>query len=156
VVTLGIHAVLSVPLVGGGNSIGAIKVYATQVDVFDDRAERVLELFSRQAAVLLANSLILADAHRINTRLTEALQSRDIIGRAKGIILARGAADETEALAMLVTASQRSGTKLRDVAHRLVTATTERPPAELMGPPTPAPEPAARHALLVAAQQQTG
>ena len=129
--TLGVRSVLSVPLAADGTSIGAIKVYSDQPGAFDGRAEQVLELFARQAAVLLVNTLTLADAHRTNTQLSEALQKRDLIGQAKGILLARGAADDTEATAMLTTAAQHSNTKLHDVARQLVTSTIERTTRDL-------------------------
>jgi GAF domain-containing protein len=124
VTPLGVRAVLSVPLVAGGTGLGAIKVYSDQPGSFDDRADRVLELFARQAAVLLANTITLADAHRTNSQLTEALHHRDVIGQAKGILLARGAVDDTEAFAMLITASQRGNVKLYEVARRLVASVT--------------------------------
>lgn len=129
--TLGIRSVLSVPLAAGGTSIGAIKVYSDQPGAFDDRAEQVLELFACQAAVLLVNTLTLADARRTNTELGEALQKRDLIGQAKGILLARGAVDDAEATAMLITAAQHSDTKLHDVAAQLIASTTERTTPDL-------------------------
>lgn len=129
--SLGVSSVLSVPLAAGGTSIGAIKVYSGRPRAFDERAEQVLELFARQAAVLLVNTLTLADAQRTNSELTEALQKRDLIGQAKGILLARGAVDDTEATAILITAAQRSRTKLHDVARQLIASTTERPARDL-------------------------
>ena len=120
VAEVGVRSMLSVPLTAAGSSIGAIKVYATEPRVFDDRAAHVLELFARQAAILLANAQTLADARRTNVQLTDALETRDVIGQAKGILLARGAADDESAFALLVTASQRTNTKLHEVARRLV------------------------------------
>ena len=117
---VGVRAMLSVPLVTAESSIGAIKVYAVEPGVFDARAARLLELFARQAAILLANAQTLADARRTNVQLTDALQDRDVIGQAKGILLAQGAADDEAAFALLVAASQRTGTKLHEVARQLV------------------------------------
>lgn len=107
---------------GGRGDQGALDAAAA----FDTRAERVLELFARQAAILLANTLTLADARRTNTQLTDALQNRDVIGQAKRILLARGAADDRAAFAMLITASQRSNLKLRVVARQLASTVTSR------------------------------
>jgi len=120
VADVGVRAMLSVPLLAAGTSIGAIKVYATEPEAFDARAEHVLQLFARQAAILLANAQTLADARRTNDQLTDALETRDVIGQAKGILLARGAADDESAFALLVTESQRTNTKLHEVARRLV------------------------------------
>jgi hypothetical protein len=47
---------LSVPLVTSGAAIGAIKVYSGQPAAYNARAERLLELFARQAAILLSNT----------------------------------------------------------------------------------------------------
>jgi len=117
---VGVRSMLSVPLVAGGAGIGAIKVYSSQPSAYEGRAEHVLELFARQAAILLANAQTLTDARQVNTQLTDALQSRDVIGQAKGILLARGAVDDRAAFAMLVNASQQANTKLHAVARQLV------------------------------------
>ena len=116
----GVRSMLSSPLVAGPDCVGAIKVYSTEPAAFDARAAHVLALFARQAAVLLANVQTLTDARRTSQQLTEALQTRDVIGQAKGILLARGAADDQAAFAALVTLSQQSCTKLHHVARDLV------------------------------------
>jgi GAF domain-containing protein len=121
---VGVRSMLSVPLVAAGNGLGAIKVYSALPAAFDDRAERLLQLFAQQAAVLLANTQTLADACRTNRRLTDALEHRDVVGQAKGILLAQGAADDQAAFAILVAASQHANTKLHTVARQLVDAVT--------------------------------
>jgi GAF domain-containing protein len=123
---LGVRAMLSVPLVTGGRSTGAIKVYSTTPDGYDERDEHLLRLFAEQAAILLANSQSLADARKLSTDLTHALDNRDVIGQAKGALIAQGAANDEAAFAMLVSASQRTQTKLHDVARQLMTSVSER------------------------------
>jgi GAF domain-containing protein len=126
VVEVGVRSVLSVPLVAAGARLGAIKVYSAEPAAFDERAERLLELFAQQAAILLANIQTLADASRTNLQLTSALENRDVIGQAKGILLAQGAADDAAAFAMLVSASQHTNTKLHTIAQQLVRSVTSR------------------------------
>ena len=129
VAELGVRAVLSAPLLTQdagttqGSGIGAIKVYSAQPNIYDRRAEQLLKLFARQAAILLANSQTLSDARRLSAELTRALNNRDIIGQAKGVLIAQGAADEQAAFQMLVSASQRSNTRLHDLARQLVAST---------------------------------
>lgn len=130
---LGVRAMLSVPLVTTDTSVGAIKVYSRQKDAYDARAERVLSLFAQQAAALLANMVALSDARRLSTQLTDALQGRDVIAQAKGILMAQGARDEQAAFAFLVTASRRSNLKLQEVARHLIDSVVSRPHS----PPTP-------------------
>lgn len=131
---LGVRSVLSVPLVLNGTSIGAIKVYATRPYAYDERDEAVLALFANQAAILLVNSQTLTDARKLSADLTAALGSRDVIGQAKGVLIAQGAADEQVAFTMLVSASQRSHVKLHEVARQLIASVIDRrtaaPPAD--------------------------
>lgn len=126
VAELGIRSVLSIPLATAGTSVGAIKVYANQAYAYDTHTEDVMRLFAEQAAILLANVQTLADARRLSADLREALINRDIIGQAKGILIAQGAKDEQAAFAMLVSVSQRTQTKLAEVARQLVEAARHR------------------------------
>ncbi len=70
------------------SAIGAIKVYSGQPAAYNARAERLLELFARQAAILLSNTQALADARRLSAQLIEALNNRDIIAQAQGVPIA--------------------------------------------------------------------
>jgi GAF domain-containing protein len=128
VAELELRAILSVPLVTNGTAIGAIKVYSGQPTAYNARTEHVLELFARQAAILLGNTQALADARRLSTQLTQALNNRDMIGQAKGVLIAQGAASDQAAFAMLAAASQRSNTKLAEVARRVVASAVSRSP----------------------------
>ena len=114
------------PLAPSTGSVGAMKVYSRDRHAYDDHAEEILRLFAEQAAVLLANMLTLSDSRRLTAQLGEALQARDLIGQAKGVLMARGAADEEAAFALLVAASQRSHHRVHEVARRLVLATLDR------------------------------
>jgi GAF domain-containing protein len=117
---LGIKAVLSTPMLVTDRSIGAIKVYSRRPGAYDGQSELVLSLFAQQAAILLANAQSYQDAQELTANLKAALASRDLIGQAKGVLIARGARGEEDAFAMLITASQRANVKLREVAGRLV------------------------------------
>jgi GAF domain-containing protein len=88
VAELDLRAMLSVPLITSGTAIGAIKVYSDQPAAYNARAERLLELFARQAAILLSNTQALADARRLSAQLIEALNNRDIIAQAQGVLIA--------------------------------------------------------------------
>jgi GAF domain-containing protein len=125
-VALGMRAALSSPLVAGNLPLGAIKVYSDKPDAYDERSERLLSMFAAQAAILLANVQSYAKAQQLTEDLKEALRSRDVIGAAKGIVMARDGVDEEAAFATLVNVSQRENQKLRDVAEALVRSTVRR------------------------------
>lgn len=68
-------------------------------------------------------------------QLHRALESRDVIGQAKGILMEREGVHEDEALAMLETISQRTNVGLREVAILLIARTwTDRHPGEKLAP----------------------
>jgi AmiR/NasT family two-component response regulator len=52
-------------------------------------------------------------------RLGHALETRDVIGQAKGILMERFTVDDEEAFRLLVTSSQDTNMKLVDVARWL-------------------------------------
>ncbi len=123
---LGVRSVLSAPLVVGDESIGAMKVYCERPLNYGPHDEHVMRLLARQAAILLANAQSLAVARRLSRQLTEALSSRDVIARATGVLMARGAAGEEEAFATLAGAARRTGRPVQDVARALVSAVAAR------------------------------
>ena len=62
----------------------------------------------------------LAGSHERIDQLTEALETREVIAQAKGIIMAKEACDAEEAFAVLRRISQHTHRKLRDVAAEIV------------------------------------
>lgn len=125
---------VSAPMTAGGGAVGAIKVYSGHTSAYDAHAEQVLALFAEQAAILVANVLSHDIARRLNESLVEALRNRDVIGQAKGVLMAQGAADEDAAFGMLVSASQRSHQKLSEVARQLVASVVTRRQADPAAP----------------------
>jgi AmiR/NasT family two-component response regulator len=77
-----------------------------------DAAERIGELEAALQACLLHAE-----------HMDQALASRDVIGQAKGVIMAKTGKDPVAAFAELVDQSQRLSEKLRDVAQRIASAT---------------------------------
>jgi GAF domain-containing protein len=123
---LGLRASLSAPLVAGDVALGAIKVYADRPGAYDTPAERVLTMFAAQAAILLANVQSYERAQRLSDDLRGALRSRDLIGMAKGVLMARDGVDEDVAFVMLAGAAQREHKKLKDVAQAVVKSAGRR------------------------------
>jgi GAF domain-containing protein len=119
----GFHEVLSFALVADG-AAGALNLYSNAPGQFDAQDELVGALLADQAAVALTG------ARRVG-QLNEALTSRDLIGRAKGILMERFGLSDHGAFQMLVESSQTTNLKLVAVAQWLVDETEarhERPP----------------------------
>lgn len=116
----GYTAVLSVPLTAGEHTMGALNLYSRRADRFEPDARTVAQTFGAQAAIVCANAIAFAAAGLVQAQLEEALVSRDLIGQAKGILMARQKCDAEEAFDILRRASQRTNRKLRDVAREMV------------------------------------
>ena len=121
---LGMSSSLSVPLVVRDESIGAMKLYSSNPHQFTERDETTLSMFTQQASVVLRNVLDYDAAQVLGDQLKEALETRDVIGMAKGILIAQETIDEEAAFNMLRKASQHKNIKLRELARELVTNTT--------------------------------
>jgi len=117
---LGVHSVLSLPLLVPGRVVGAMNVYAHDKDAFSAEAVRLGELFAVPAAVSVVNAQLIADSQRLIGQLSEALSSRATIDQALGLMMALYGDTAEETFARLTAISRRSGRKLRVVAQELL------------------------------------
>ena len=72
-----------------GEPLGALNLYSKSSTGYDEAAEETALLFSQQAAVACANAEVYWRTYTLTEHLREALESRDVIGQAKGILMAR-------------------------------------------------------------------
>ncbi len=121
-VSLGFSSVWSFPLGRRDTTLGALNLYSTAGLRSDGRARLLARALAGQATVLLANASTLMSAELANRHLRQVLESRDVIGQAKGILMARHGVSAEQAFADLRRASRRSGRKLGDVACEVVGA----------------------------------
>jgi GAF domain-containing protein len=119
---LGMQAFISAPLINGASAIGAIKVYSTAVDAFDERDEDLLRRFAEQAAIFVGNVLTVRAAARLSDQLKETLKFRDLIAMARGILMARRRINADEAFRELMAESYRTRRLVRDVAAQIVSS----------------------------------
>jgi transcriptional regulator with GAF, ATPase, and Fis domain len=108
----GIRSVLSLRLFVEEDTMGALNLYSTQKDAFDETDEALGSVFAAHAAVALS-------AARKAEQLEQKASSREVIGRAKGILMAQGDLDADQAFDILRRASQRLNLKVVDIATRL-------------------------------------
>jgi GAF domain-containing protein len=120
VARLGVHSVVSLPLITPDGVVGAMNVYAHGKNVFDDRAAELGEIFAAPAAIAVHNAHVLAQTRRLANQLQSALEIRGIIDRAVGIVMSRSGITEHEALERLRSLSQQEHRKLAEVARQIV------------------------------------
>lgn len=124
-VETGLRGVVALPLMLRDQP-AVLTLYARCPDAFGVIDRREAEM----VALLASLSLSVAFAHEEENRrienLESALQSREIIGQAEGILMERERISAGQAFDILRRASQRLNVKLREVARNLV-ETGERP-----------------------------
>ncbi len=123
---LGLHSVMSVPLVVADRVIGGVSVYAQEKDIFDDHAVEFGELFATVAAVAVRNAQILTRTLALTAQLQRARQTRPVIDQAIGLLRARSGDTPDEVFDRLRAISQREHTKLSIVAQHIVDEAVSR------------------------------
>ena len=95
-----------------GDRLGALNLFGTLPDAFDDWATELGEVFAAHCAAVLASAIAQEGARA-------ALETRDVIGQAKGILMARHKLNAEEAFDLLRRTSQSQHVKLRDLAEQV-------------------------------------
>lgn len=108
----GVFSAMSFQLFVAADSMGALDVYGGRANCFDLEAENTGLLLASHAAIAMAGI-------RKMEHLRSAVDSRDVIGQAKGILMERYKIGPGPAFDLLVVASHRTHNKLRDVAAHL-------------------------------------
>jgi transcriptional regulator with GAF, ATPase, and Fis domain len=109
----GIRSMLSYRLFVSDTTLGALNLYSTLLDAFSDQTEEDGSVFASHAAIALAGAQTEAD-------LNVAIETRDVIGMAKGLLMHRHDLDPVQAFRMLVEVSQTTNVKVHQIATLLV------------------------------------
>lgn len=109
---LGVGSMMGFLLYTREEELGALNMYSRKPGMFTEDSETAGWLLASHAAV--AFSTALTDA-----QLQEAIATRHLIGEAMGILMGRHHITEDQAFDILRTQSQRTNTKLREVARRV-------------------------------------
>jgi ANTAR domain/GAF domain len=123
----GTLSMLSLCMVIEQQTYGVLNLYADTANAFG-AAERLGPIFASHAAIALAVA-------RSRDQLTQAVESRQVIGEALGVLKERERLTSEQAFDVLRQASQRLNIKLRELAARV--AYTGEHPANLTGTPSP-------------------
>ncbi|MBO0871194.1 MAG: GAF and ANTAR domain-containing protein [Micromonosporaceae bacterium] len=110
---LGVGSMLAVQLYVEQDNLGALNLYSRQAGAFTDESEQVGLVFATHAALAMAEA-------QGQERMHRAVEVRDLIGQAKGILMERHKVTGDQALNLLVRASQNSNRKLVEIAAHLV------------------------------------
>jgi GAF domain-containing protein len=104
---------------------GALNVYSRHTRAIAVHDRDVLLLLATHASLALASTRAVTRGELQSAQLRRALDSRDAIGQAKGILMARRGISSAEAFKILRKTSQDVNVKLREVAEAVVARPTE-------------------------------
>jgi GAF domain-containing protein len=122
----GYNSIISTELLSTPDSpSGALNIYSRKTNGFTLTDREAALLLATHAALALAHSHTseLADLRQVNLR--QAINSRDVIGQAKGILMNRQGISADEAFDLLRRTSQHLNVKLVDLARNLTSRHTE-------------------------------
>jgi GAF domain-containing protein len=116
---LGVRSMVSFRLFLLGDTMGALDFYSSRPHAFDERSRLVGQVFASHAAVALKAAIAEAGSEA-------ALRTRDVIGQAKGVLMAREGITAYVAFDRLRELSQQLNRPVRELAEE-VAATGEVP-----------------------------
>ncbi|ANZ35629.1 histidine kinase [Lentzea guizhouensis] len=96
---------------------GALNVYSRRRDGLDETAQAASLLLATHASLALAHTHAVTAADLKVEQLRRAIDSRDVIGQAKGILMARRGLTADKAFDQLRHASQQLNVKLVEIAE---------------------------------------
>ncbi|HLL66715.1 MAG TPA: GAF and ANTAR domain-containing protein [Micromonosporaceae bacterium] len=108
---------------------GALNIYSTEPNAFDEPTIVLAQTFAGYAAVALANAHLYDATATLAKHMQAAMDSRAVIEQAKGIVMSQRHCTADEAFRFLTRASQDTNRKLRDVAAELVNG-VQTPPGQ--------------------------
>lgn len=128
----GVRAYLSVPILvevsdAPDELIGSFSGYSYHAEAFDPFDERLVRLLTTAASAAITNAQRWQRAREQVVQLRSALTSRAEIDQAKGVLMAMHGITGEEAFRRLAEMSQRTNTKLHEVARDFMTRCTSRP-----------------------------
>ncbi len=113
----GVRSMLGTRLYTSRTTIGSLNFYDTEPDRFGPEDVDVAHMLARHAAVAM-------DTARDNEHLWKAIDARNLVGQAQGMLMERFGIDADQAFAVLRRYSQDNNLKLHVVAQRLIDTRT--------------------------------
>jgi GAF domain-containing protein len=120
-IAAGIRSSMTFPLQVHDETIGALNLYSRAERAFRESDHPLALIFAAQASVGLLNVRTYDDLRKMIRQLEEGLKTREVIGRATGVLMAREDLSAEAAFSLLTAASQHSNTKVRDIAVEILT-----------------------------------
>ncbi|MBP6342456.1 MAG: GAF domain-containing protein [Candidatus Omnitrophica bacterium] len=112
----GLTSMIAVPMIVKDKAIGVINVYTKTPHAFSQEEVNVLQMVANQAAVAVENTKLMEEA----LRAKEALETRKLIERAKGVLMRMNSLSEEAAYRMIHKKSMDSCRSMKDIAESII------------------------------------
>ncbi len=112
------QSLLAVPLIARGKVIGALNVQTRQGREYSDDETELLAIIADVAAGELEKAMLYEEIGG----LKEAIETRKLVERAKGILMKRNRVDEQDAFARIQHQARASRKSMREVAEAIILA----------------------------------
>ena len=116
----GMRSVAGIPMPVSEVRIGALNLYLRQAHEWGREELEMAQILADMASGYIFNANRLDDERVRADGLTRALESRDVIGQAKGILMPRHRVTAEASFELLRRVSQDRNVKLRDLAAHVV------------------------------------
>ncbi len=112
----GLTSMIAVPMVVKDKAIGVINVYTKEPHHFTEEETNVLQMVANQAAVAVENTKLMEEA----LKAKEALETRKLIERAKGILMKMNSLSEDAAYRLIHKKSMDTCRSMKDIAESIL------------------------------------
>lgn len=112
----GLTSMLTVPMIVKDQAIGVVTVYTKEWHSFTREEIDVLQIIANQAAVAVENTKLVDEA----VKAREALETRKVVERAKGIMMRRRNLTEDAAHRLIHKKSMDSCKSMKDIAESII------------------------------------
>jgi GAF domain-containing protein len=114
--TTGVRSMLAFRMFVAADTLGSLNLYSKRAGAFTDESLAVGTIFAAHAAVALRAAQTKEDL----ARLREVVETRELIGQAKGIVMGRQGISSDAAMEILCRGAERLKVELRELARRVV------------------------------------
>lgn len=112
----GLCSMLSVPMMVKDNVIGVVSSYTCQEQVFTERDINILQSIANQVAIVIENTKLMEET----VTAKQALETRKLVERAKGILIERFGMKEDEAYKLIHKKSMNTRRTMKEVAEAVI------------------------------------
>lgn len=112
----GLTSMVAVPMIVKTKAIGVVNVYTKEPHHFTEEEIGVLQMVSNQAAVAVENTKLMQEA----LKAREALETRKVIERAKGILMKMNSLSEEAAYRLIHKKSMDTCKSMKEISESII------------------------------------